>query len=59
MKRGSQVLYLGNPNGEAEVLQYYYGRKCQKIKIDIDFASLSIKGRVSKGIWLPNIQSKK
>jgi hypothetical protein len=24
MKRGSQVLYLCNPNGEAEVLQYYY-----------------------------------
>ncbi|MFH6972433.1 DNA gyrase/topoisomerase IV subunit A [Flavobacterium petrolei] len=49
---GSQVLYFScNPNGEAEVITILLRQigSVKKLKFDIDFASLSIKGRASKG----------
>ena len=49
---GSQVLYFSfNPNGEAEVISILLRQvgSVKKLKFDIDFASLAIKGRTSKG----------
>ncbi|RTY95226.1 DNA gyrase/topoisomerase IV subunit A [Flavobacterium sp. GT3R68] len=49
---GSQVLYFShNPNGEAEVITILLRQigSVKKLKFDIDFASLGIKGRSSKG----------
>ena len=49
---GSQVLYFScNPNGEAEVITIILRQvgSVKKLKFDIDFASLAIKGRASKG----------
>jgi topoisomerase-4 subunit A len=49
---GSQVLYFScNPNGEAEVISILLRQigTVRKLKFDIDFASLTIKGRSSKG----------
>ncbi|MBP2284610.1 topoisomerase-4 subunit A [Flavobacterium sp. CG_23.5] len=49
---GSQVLYFScNPNGEAEVITILLRQigTVKKLKFDIDFASLAIKGRASKG----------
>jgi topoisomerase-4 subunit A len=49
---GSQVLYFScNPNGEAEVITILLRQvgSVKKLKFDIDFASLAIKGRASKG----------
>lgn len=49
---GSQVLYFScNPNGEAEVITILLRQvgSVKKLKFDIDFASLTIKGRASKG----------
>ncbi|SHM55658.1 DNA gyrase/topoisomerase IV subunit A [Flavobacterium xinjiangense] len=49
---GSQVLYFScNPNGEAEVITIMLRQvgSVKKLKFDIDFASLNIKGRASKG----------
>jgi topoisomerase IV subunit A len=54
---GSQTLYFScNPNGEAEVITILLRQvgNIKKLKFDIDFASLTIKGRASKG----NIVSK-
>lgn len=54
----SKVLYFSaNPNGEAEVVTVYLRAigNIKKLKWDIDFADIAIKGRVSKG----NIVSKK
>ena len=51
-KPGSQVLYFShNPNGEAEVITVLLRQvgTIKKLKFDIDFADLAIKGRVSKG----------
>lgn len=55
--KGSSILYLSvNPNGEAEVVTVNLRalNKLKKLKFDIDFSELSIKGRDSKG----NIVSK-
>ena len=55
--KGSKVLYLTvNPNGEAEVVTVFLRalQKLKKLKFDIDFSELAIKGRQSKG----NIVSK-
>ena len=55
--KGSKVLYLTvNPNGEAEVVTIHLRalQKLRKLRFDIDFAELAIKGRQSKG----NIVSK-
>ena len=51
-KAGSQVLYFShNPNGEAEVITILLRQvgTIKKLKFDIDFADLAIKGRSSKG----------
>ena len=51
-KAGSQVLYFShNPNGEAEVITVLLRQvgTIKKLKFDIDFAELAIKGRSSKG----------
>jgi len=50
--KGSQVVYFShNPNGEAEVVTILLRQigTIKKLKFDIDFASLAIKGRASKG----------
>lgn len=49
---GSQVVYFShNPNGEAEVVTILLRQigTIKKLKFDIDFAALAIKGRASKG----------
>ena len=51
-KPGSQVLYFSsNPNGEAEVVTILLRQlsNIKKLKFDLDFAELLIKGRISKG----------
>jgi topoisomerase-4 subunit A len=50
--KGSQVVYFShNPNGEAEVVTILLRQigTIKKLKFDIDFAALAIKGRASKG----------
>lgn len=49
---GSQLSYFScNPNGEAEVITILLRQvgSVKKLKFDIDFAKLAIKGRTSKG----------
>lgn len=51
-KPGSQVLYFSaNPNGEAEVITILLRQvgTIKKLKWDLDFADIAIKGRASKG----------
>ncbi|WP_339840386.1 DNA gyrase/topoisomerase IV subunit A [uncultured Maribacter sp.] len=51
-KAGSQVLYFSaNPNGEAEVITILLRQvgSVKKLKWDIDFSDVIIKGRASKG----------
>tara|TARA_R110002072_G_scaffold48716_9_gene133181 strand:+ start:10131 stop:12794 length:2664 start_codon:yes stop_codon:yes gene_type:complete len=55
--KGSKVLYFtANPNGEAEIVQVLLRQtgSIKKLKFDLDFADIIIKGRNSKG----NIVSK-
>ncbi len=55
--KGSKVIYFtANPNGEAEVVTVHLKalQRLKKLKFDIDFSELAIKGRNSKG----NIASK-
>lgn len=50
--KGSQVLYFThNPNGEAEVITILLRQvgSIKKLKWDLDFADMAIKGRASKG----------
>ena len=50
--KGSQILYFTcNPNGEAEVITVLLRQigTIKKLKWDIDFANIAIKGRASKG----------
>ena len=50
--KGSQVLYFThNPNGEAEVITVLLRQvgSIKKLKWDLDFADMAIKGRASKG----------
>lgn len=50
--KGSEVLYFSaNPNGEAEVVQIWLKpiQRIKKLKFDIDFSNLAVKGRASKG----------
>lgn len=50
--KGSQVLYFsGNPNGEAEVVTILLRQvgSVKKLKFDLDFANIAIKGRASRG----------
>jgi topoisomerase-4 subunit A len=56
-EKGSKVIYFtANPNGEAETVTVYLKKlaKLKTLKIDIDFSSLSIKGKGAGG----NIVSK-
>ena len=51
-KAGSQVLYFSaNPNGEAEVVTILLRQvgSVKKLKWDIDFTDIAIKGRASRG----------
>ena len=51
-KAGSELLYFSaNPNGEAEVITVHLRQSgsIKKLKWDIDFADILIKGRSSKG----------
>lgn len=51
-KKGSAVLYFtANPNGEAEVVTVYLRAigNIKKLKFDLDFSDVLIKGRNSKG----------
>ena len=50
--KGSQTLYFTcNPNGEAEVITILLRQigSIKKLKWDVDFANIAIKGRASKG----------
>ena len=50
--KGSEVLYFSaNPNGEAEVISIILKthQRIKKLKFDLDFADLAVKGRSSKG----------
>ena len=51
-KKGAQVLYFTpNPNGEAEIVTVYLRAvaSVKKLRLEIDFADVLIKGRASKG----------
>ena len=51
-KAGSQVLYFStNPNGEAETVTILLRQvgNIKKLKWDVDFAEIAIKGRASRG----------
>lgn len=51
-KPGSMILYFShNPNGEAEVVTVLLRQvgNIKKLKFDLDFATIGIKGRASKG----------
>ncbi len=50
--KGSEVLHFtANPNGEAEVVMVHLRalQRLKKLKFEIDFSELAIKGRASKG----------
>ncbi|MGS2760777.1 DNA gyrase/topoisomerase IV subunit A [Sinomicrobium sp. M5D2P9] len=51
-KKGSEILYFSaNPNGEAEMITIFLRQagSIKKLKWDVDFADILIKGRQSKG----------
>ncbi len=51
-KKGSEVMYFSaNPNGEAEVITVYLRQvgSIKKLKFEVDFADMAIKGRAVKG----------
>ncbi|MGB7843216.1 MAG: DNA gyrase/topoisomerase IV subunit A [Salinimicrobium sp.] len=51
-KKGSELLYFSaNPNGEAEVITVYLRQvgSIKKLKFEVDFADMAIKGRGVKG----------
>lgn len=51
-KKNSEVLYFSaNPNGEAEVVSVILkpNARIRKQRLEVDFSSLSIKGRASRG----------
>ncbi|MGG7034740.1 MAG: DNA gyrase/topoisomerase IV subunit A [Flavobacterium sp.] len=50
--KGSQILYFThNPNGEAEIVTVLLRQvgSIKKLKFDLDFSKIAIKGRASKG----------
>lgn len=50
--KGSQVLYFtANPNGEAEIVTIYLRQKAKakRLKFDLDFSELAVRGRNTKG----------
>ncbi len=51
-KPGTKILYFSaNPNGEAEIVTVHlrYNQRLKKMKFDIDFSELAIKGRQAGG----------
>lgn len=51
-KKGSEILYFSaNPNGEAEVVSVFLRQvgSIKKLKFEVDFADMAIKGRAVKG----------
>ena len=61
-KPGSQVLYFSsNPNGEAEVVSVILRQlsNIKRLKFDLDFSKLLIKGRNSKGNMVTKYSIKK
>src|SRR5690606_38977255 len=51
-KKGSEIQYFSaNPNGEAEVVMVYLRQvgSIKKLKFEVDFADMAIKGRAVKG----------
>lgn len=51
-KKGSEILYFSeNPNGEAEVVTVYLRQvgSIKKLRFEVDFRDLAIKGRAVKG----------
>lgn len=60
--KASQVLYFtANPNGEAESVTVFLRnlQKLRKLKVDVDFSELAIKGRGSKGNTITKYPVKK
>lgn len=60
--KGSKVLYFtANPNGEAEVVSVHLRplQKLRKLRLEVDFAELVIKGRASKGNLVSKFPIKK
>lgn len=50
--KGSEILYFtANPNGEAEVVQVLLkpNQRLKRLRLDVDFSELAVKGRASKG----------
>src|SRR5690554_318931 len=50
--KGSKVLYFtANPNGEAELVTIHLRQKAKlkRLKFDLDFAELEVRGRTAKG----------
>lgn len=61
-KAGSQVLYFSaNPNGEAETVTILLRQvgNVKKLKWDVDFAEIAIKGRASRGNTVTKYSIKK
>ena len=61
-KKGSKVFYFSaNPNGEAEVVTIYLRQtgSIKKLKFDLDFSDLLIKGRGVKGNLVTKYNIKK
>jgi len=59
---GTKVLYFSaNPNGEAELVAVHLrqSKGIRKVKFDIDFADLDIKGRAAKGNLVSKFAIKK
>ncbi len=60
--KGSKLLYFtANPNGEAEVVSILLRTqtRVKKLKFDIDFSELAVKGRSSKGNMVSKYPVKK
>ncbi|GGE10333.1 DNA gyrase/topoisomerase IV subunit A [Psychroflexus salis] len=61
-KPGTKVYYFSaNPNGEAETVSVHLrqSKSIRKVKFDIDFADLAIKGRSTKGNLVTKFAIKK
>ncbi|MDN6280349.1 MAG: DNA gyrase/topoisomerase IV subunit A [Psychroflexus sp.] len=61
-KPGSEVMYFScNPNGEAEIVSVHLRHKknLKRLKFDIDFSELTIKGRGVKGNLVTKFPVKK
>lgn len=60
--KGSEVLYFSaNPNGEAEIVTVILkpNQRIKKIKFDLNFSDLAVKGRGSKGNLVTKFSVKK